>query len=355
MNRVLLIIWLFVATCFLWRGLTTVPWEGDSLAYHLPIAGLISEGRIWQAKSFVSFLYYYPATAESIIAAMMKTHIPLNLFGWLGWIVLFWLCKRWAGITFAVSVALLPSVLRLIPTQTVDIWVAVFWLMSYLALKNKSVLSGLFLGLLVGTKYSGLFLAGALMLVFYRELFYKFNLKSLFFGFLGFMVGGMWYLRNWIVMGNPLYPSSLLGWIGDPNFKLLNWQAWMTVVHYPVKFLTALNSEFLLWWLAVVLVFKKINKLSIIVVLNLILYLFSPSWPENVLSDLRYLYPVIIPAMYLLWEYLNNRHLSEVYQYIALVSAVAVIPQLDYQPKLFVMVIGIIALWTLSRRKYLQS
>lgn len=348
MNRSLLFIFLFVAGYYFFQAVTTVPWEGDSLAYHIPIAKLIMENKIWQTKYFSYNLFYYPATAESILAGMMFLSFPVNLFNWLAWVVVFWQTKKWQGGNFAVAICLMPSILRLITTQTVDIWLLVFWLAAFWAVKNHKSVAGLFLGLLLGTKYSGLFYALALVIIVGGKNLFKMNFKQwLVFGG-GLMVGGgWWYLRNWWQTGDPLYPGSFLGWAGDPSFKLLHWQAWMNIWQYPQRFFTAMTSEFQIWWLGflalpVAWVKKTLRPIIVLAYINLGLYLLSPSWPENVLSDLRYLYVAVVPMLAVWFEFLKNKTWLF---YMTLACGIVVLPQLNYQPKLNLLMLLLLGLW----------
>ncbi|MDO8487981.1 MAG: hypothetical protein Q7S31_01570 [bacterium] len=336
--RLALILVGFVLIYFTYIGLTTLPWEGDSLAYHLPISELIIRGKIFGPQLFSPSYFYYPATAETLLAGMLKVGLPANLFNMVGWIILFLLCRKLGGTVFAAAIVLLPSVVRLISTQTVDIWLAVFWLGSWLALVKRHPAVGLLLGLLSGTKYSGLLYAAVLWLFYSREI--SLNL------ILGWLVGGgFWYVRNWMWMGNPVYPATVGIWPGDPQFKLLNWPAWMTVVRQPVHFLVSLISEFLIWPIAILATIKpQVSRLMWLAAANFGVYLILPSWPENTLSDLRYVYPAVIPAILAVF-----RVWPRWAEIATFVSGLAVLTQLNYHPKLFVVYILLVSIWSLRK------
>ncbi|MFN8400658.1 MAG: glycosyltransferase family 39 protein [Anaerolineales bacterium] len=74
---------------------------------------------------------------------------------------------------------------------------------------NKWItLSGMMAGIAMGTKYQSFFipLVGVLLLVIWRET----NLQRLKrvsqFSFVSLLTGSIWYIRNWLYMGNPFYP-----------------------------------------------------------------------------------------------------------------------------------------------------
>src|SRR4030066_690766 len=80
MGKATIAIWFMVGMYFGYFGVVTKPWEGDSLAYHIPIARIISEGRWGDRAALSSPLYYYPGGSEALLAVMMRLGLPLNLF-----------------------------------------------------------------------------------------------------------------------------------------------------------------------------------------------------------------------------------------------------------------------------------
>jgi hypothetical protein len=127
-------IWILTAVYFFYQGVTTVASEGDSIMYHLPIARSVLDGTVFTGKNFFDAFAYYPGTGETIVAGMIALGIPLNLFNWAGWVMLFWVVRVWglkrglsgelATIT-AIAVTMLPTAMRLFHSQLVDIWMAV--------------------------------------------------------------------------------------------------------------------------------------------------------------------------------------------------------------------------------------
>lgn len=342
-------IWIIVLAYFAWQGVTTPAWEGDSLAYHIPIAGNIAVGK-W--GNIDNWLEYYPGMGEMILAGFMKLGIPLNLYNVVGWAALFWICRKLGGSLFAAAVCLLPSVVRLIPTQTVDIWLAVFGL---LAVSQLSVLSsqlrgwikfGIFLGLLIGTKYSGLGFAAVLLIAAVL----KTRSKNFILAVLvAMLVGGFWYARNWAEKGHPLYP------MGAPNFHTLDRREWMIPVYYPAKFAEAVFSEYLIWPVLGLLVVWRKPMLAFLAGGNFLVYLFIPAGVENVLSDLRYIYLVVIPLMLAVFMWAKDKKKEEELGVLAILMMAVVLTQLDYHPKLFVAVMTIWILGNWPRRQLLSQ
>jgi hypothetical protein len=366
-NRIIVVgIWLLVFGYFAWWGGTRPVWEGDSVAYHLPIAQMVSQGRWLDQEAFWKPWYYYPAMGEVLLAGWMATGLPANWFNLLGWVILsgvvYGLGRRLrlgkeAAVIAAVTVAMWPSVIRLIPTQTVDIWVAVWWVSAALKLMKKDfVWAGVFLGMLVGTKYSGLIFALILILFFYN------NLKNHFwYWFIPMiLIGGFWYLRNWILVGNPVYPMDIswLGWKGEPNLVLFTGKPIATLFSAPWSVIEALISEYLMWAGLLLLPLVVRNKWTILGLLNFGVYLLLPSRPENIVSDLRYIYPAMIPLLLAAWRKWGTPlrlkasegqggQRGEWLKLVSVLGMAAGMTQLDYHPKLFAIVIlgAVIGIW----------
>ena len=62
-------IWVIVLAYFVWQGVTTPAWEGDSLAYHIPIARNIAVGRWGNFEG--TWLQYYSGTGAVILAGLL--------------------------------------------------------------------------------------------------------------------------------------------------------------------------------------------------------------------------------------------------------------------------------------------
>ncbi len=348
----------FIFVYFFYKGITTLPWEGDSLAYHLPIARNLLSGKY---TNFQSLLEYYPGASEIILAALMATHVPLNLFNLFGWLFLFAVCYKLArhfglqkesSIVFSAAVAMLTSVVRLIPTQTVDIWLAAFYLYSVLLLERPKntwryyLLLGTSVGMVVGSKYSGPLFTLPLIVLYGPRFIRKINIKWIASLLPICILGLSWYFRNWYFMGAPLYPSS------SDSFRLLNWQLWKTPLLLPngtFLLIQALLSEYLIWIISPIIALKtKISPLKFLGFANLAICMFLPTWPENIISDLRYTYVAFIPLVLVTFLSFQDNNRSEEISLAAILAMISVVPQLDYFPKLFVLVPAVLLLFSLK-------
>lgn len=366
-SKLAISLFLFIIIYFIYAALTTTP-EGlkevDSLTYHIPIAKTLAEGKLFFVPETVSGIGHYPAISESILAIFIKLGLPLGLFNVLGLSLLLYICvrlgllyglKKQDAIVFGVSVVALNTIVRLVPAQKNDIWLAIFFLWSlYLLSKPKENLSyfltlGLSLGFLIGVKYSGILFAFVLLVVFWKRLL-KFVNRYRLIALVApvFVFGFFWYLRNYLVIGSPFYPVSLLGFPGNPHF------------YYYVAFKTLMSSrgfilwtesfisEYLIWAMAPLAIIyillrkerkrllKDLYPLIIIGFLNIIVYLRLPTAliRQNIISNLRFTYPVMIPFMLAVFLLAKKIRASEQLNAIALLSSFAILPQLAYRPKI---------------------
>jgi hypothetical protein len=369
-TKIALFLFLYVVVYYFYLGITTTPEivnESDSLGYHLPIAREIAKGNLLPPKIGLG-LGYYPASAEVILALFIKFGIPLNLFNLLGLVLLFVILAKLGqafglGVStfvFAVSVSTLNSVLRLVSTQTVDIWLVFFFFLSLYFLQNLQKNLGHFiklgtaLGFLIGAKYSGPFYAIVLLFMYRKKLLQSCDSKKLI-GLLTpiGMFGLFWYLRNFWLTENPFYPGKLLNFPHDPNCLIQNWSPLKTIFLFENGgrlFIQSLISEYLFWPVAFLLAFylmalvymnkveikSKVVTLMKLGVACFFVYLFSPSWPINMVSDLRYLFPSIMSMVLVTFVVARKYKLEKELGLLALLSSFSVLAQLSYRPKLVV-------------------
>lgn len=352
---------------FLYFGITTTPEilnESDSLIYHIPIAKGFSEGNFIPPK-ILQGLGFYPSASELILAVFILLRIPLNTFGILAFVLLFYFAKKTAetfglsketSIIYAGSIVTLQSVLRWPLNQTVDIWLAVFFLASlYLfkrpAQEDKYFLSlGIANGFLIGTKYSGLPFLLILILIFGGELFHKINFRKLLIYLIPVLVFGLsWYFRNTLLTGNPLYPANFFFLQGDPEFSRVDSASWSVlgnIFKHPaflLKFFEALIGEFLVWcftfFVAIYVLWKRnfskeVFKLSLVGMLTFLIFLiFLPASP--IVSNLRYIYPSIFVLV--LSTFLMFKRKLELLFALCFISAIFSVINLSYHPKILVL------------------
>ena len=224
--KISLLIFGYVAVYCIFIGFTSTPQEADSLSYHLPLANQLLKLQIFQIDYNKNPLFLYPAAGEIILALFQFFSLPLNLFNVLALVCLFGINYQLAktikltqasGLIFAVSSCLLPVVLRIIPTQKIDLWLSIFFLTSLLLLLQKPItkknyfLLGLTLGLLSGSKYSGLALTLLLVVFYYQNWRQNLHLDKLIIFLIPFiLLGGFWYIRNYYLTGKAFFIPAYL-------------------------------------------------------------------------------------------------------------------------------------------------
>jgi hypothetical protein len=380
LNQISLIafhLFLYLFLSFFYSGFTTVPSEGDSLAYHIPIAESILDGSVFNPSRDGYALGFYPGSAEIILSLFMLLHLPLNLYNVLGWVVLaflsYYLARSYKkehslAVIYAVSVVTVISMIRLLNNQTIDIWLAVFFTWSFLLLKTPQktlhyfLQLGIAVGLLIGSKYSGPLYAGVLFLFFGRELIrYITPLRSVVFLLPLTLFGLSWYIRNLYLTGNPLYPQPILFLPGNPEFHLMEWVGWKTILFYPnglgLMFF-ALFQEYLLWSLLPVMgVYgliksrvirdkrKERRALIAIGMLNFLIFFFLPSTGNNIITYLRYMFPAFIPLILVFFLLMEKHKKAGFILPLFLMQPFLAITMTPHRPKLMLLFFIIAALF----------
>jgi len=361
LSKVYLLIAGFFLVYFSYQAFITAPSEGDSLAYHLPIARNIIDN-VWTDfekvdASVNGLLQYYPASSHVILAFFVWLNIP-QFFNVFGLVILGFISfhlgksiglKNESAVIAAISIVSLTSLIRLVLTQTIDIWLAVWFVAALDSLytfrpATKMVLyAGVALGMLIGTKYTGPFFALLLLTIFRNKFLTKrFMNHSIYFVISIVVLGLFWYLRNFIAKGDLFYPAS------HPLFHLDEAYTWQTVFASPKSlgfFLQALVSEYGIWvfglmTMPVIIFSKKINKttktFASIALLSFFIHLLLPASPDNTLSDLRYAAPTFIAAIFTLFLYVKERGRGFELALLGLMPLLAVFSlKVSHQPKIF--------------------
>lgn len=329
-GKLFLIIFSTILILLAYKGIITPPSEGDSVDYHIPIAksylsGLILDPVMIPAPGHIRF---YPSNTEGILALFILGKIPLGLFNVVAIFLLFTVCVVLAkkfklpahiSIIFATSIVTLNGVLRWGDTQIIDIWLATFFLSAVIFLESiKPTLKhflflGIFLGFIIGAKYSGPFLAAGLVLVYIMPL-----IKNLsFFRFMAMMIpvillGLSWYIRNVSLIGNPFYPQKILFFKGEEatiistsvlTILTKSWHGFFGTIN-------AILTEYLAWTVIVpiclILILKKKYRHRLMpyrLITSALLVTFFSLWlPSSqhtyiMVSSLRYF---IIPGILLI-------------------------------------------------------
>jgi hypothetical protein len=349
---------------FFYEGMITLPTEGDSLTYHIPIAQSILKGQIFKPNFYLG---YYPSNAETLLSLFLLLHIPLNIFNVFGWILLFFALlflgksfglKYELSIVYSISICMVHGMIRWLNTQVIDIWLALFFVLSLLLLqtiknnKKHFLYLGIVFGLLIGTKYSGPLFALVLLIIYFKQIKNKLTLINvlLFFTPVIFL-GGFWYIRNILLVHNPVYPQPLLSLSGMPKWDIFHVQVWKATLFYPQKMINAYIAEYMIWPLLLLpiigvifyMIFKKkvisqgIKELLAIGICNFVIYLFLPTSSEYniIVSSFRYSYPSLIPLMLSMFLFFQNIK-KESYLILATFSNIALLPSLTYRPKLVI-------------------
>ncbi len=210
----------------------------DSLVYHLALPGLYD--RMGRVQMIPSNLYsFFPASIEMIflygINQFPNPEYVINVWQWLVTGALsiavaewtFELCGKRAAIISLVLWWTMPAVLLLTTGAYVDLPLGGFVFLSMRCFqfgRNESnakwlVLSGLFSGFAMATKYTGavcpIILTSVLLFDFVRFKRISMRLVCLFV-FSAAVPIVPWLVKNWMAIGNPVFPF-LYKWLGGAD------------------------------------------------------------------------------------------------------------------------------------------
>lgn len=223
------------------------PWDYDGLMYHLPGPRLYLENSAvvpdidnWHAND--PFTWEMVSTVGLVFGDDVFAKLLHYSAGWLYVLAAVLFAKRWLSSDDAVLSA---GVLLTIPTipmwaafAYIDLgWAAFEFLALFVAMIGWStkqrryyVVAGLFSGLAIGSKYLGLIgfavLGVFIALAHIRKGWKTFLRDILAFGLPAVMVASPWFLKNWIWLGNPVYPL----YFGGPGWdatRLSNYMGYL--------------------------------------------------------------------------------------------------------------------------------
>lgn len=370
LSKICLLFFLYIVVCYFYIGLTSIPHEGDSLNYHIPIAKAYLDGSVFFPEKIkgVVFLKHSPGASESFLSVLYLLRIPPNLFNVFGVIFLFFsllfLGKNFKlskelNVVFSTSIVTLNGIVRWLDTQIIDIFLASFFVLSLALLQKPErkityfIKLGVVFGLLIGSKYTGLLFAAVLILIYGRKLIQYLTLKNVVFFIIPFSVLGIsWYLRNYISTGNPTYPQGFL-FFKDAGFDILKLQVFRVVSSSWYGFFGTLNafiSEYMIWFLSLPLsvlyilyrVYKKKRvdqgffPLVFVGLLNCFIYLFLPSDNKDyiMVSVIRYSYSAIIPFILIIFLMAQKYKKESIIGIVALCCMFLIGFPMGYNPKL---------------------
>ncbi|MBI4849369.1 MAG: hypothetical protein HY808_12485 [Nitrospirae bacterium] len=242
----------FISACWIiFLGYLFPSYTWDALWYHLPIVGYIMQsGAIKEVSnhSFINqFINIFPKNIELFFLwniIFLKSDVISDLcqllFTFIGMLTIYSIAVKlkvgekhaaWAGLLFFFA----PVIILQSSTNYVDIAVSVLFLVAINFLLCNSypssfslLLAGLTTGILLGSKGSGplfVIILSAAFLVKEVITYLKLQeIKSLsktqalakssrlyLIYFLApiLLIGGYWYVKNWILYGNPVYPMEI--------------------------------------------------------------------------------------------------------------------------------------------------
>lgn len=382
LSRIGLIVFIYILLYKFFIGFSAIPSEGDSVDYHIPIAQNIANGNYFNFEYYKMPQYYYPAVSEAILSVFIAFGIPLGIYNIVALIILFFVLIKLGqvfglsksfSLIFALSICTLGAITRWLDTQIIDIWVAVFFASTLILLQSNKrtikdyFLIGLFLGALVGSKYTGFLYGGVLTVVYFKSLIANLSYQKFLAALLPFLLVGIpWYIRNFIVMQNPFYPVDNPLFKGDIVFKE---RVWNIMLSYPVEKFNAFFSEYKLWVLSIfALPFflkirskvstkeaKKVIILSTIGLLNFLLYLaFVSSYQEWIMvSVMRYAFPVFIPLILSVFVIAQVKKWEIWLSYLSFMGMI-IFNSFTYYPKLDLLLVPIsfVAFYILDRKGF---
>lgn len=232
------------------------PYQWDEAVYHYISPYVLNNEMVWHFRGLYSqlprlletaFISLFALTRTYATARLLHLAIYLSALASLYLFISSRLGRSWAVMAIAVvfyllSHLLLGSTSGYIDTGTTS-FILITWLltMEFVSSKSQSALWSfpLFAGLAVGAKYnslapiavSGFVLAVSRFRHGIRLSLSRFVVSAIFF----LCLGGYWYVKNWAVTGNPLYPfffSCRTGGCGQGQ-AFFDWAEPLTLTNLP--------------------------------------------------------------------------------------------------------------------------
>ncbi|OGM08466.1 hypothetical protein A2159_01460 [Candidatus Woesebacteria bacterium RBG_13_34_9] len=363
--KISLLIFLYYLTYYIYQGvINPIPGLGDSWDYHIPISQTILNGSFLHLTDVKLPQWYYPGSSEAINSIFIFFHIPLTLSNVLAVLILllslyklgkvFGLGKLYSFL-FSLTFVTLNVILRWINSVNVDIWMAVFFVWALILLENPRkeltyfLKLGFVAGVIIGSKYSGLYIIVVLSLFYTKKIISAVNTKGIIAFIIPFSIFGLfWYVRNYLITGNPFYPTPIFNFPGIEIFNGL--RVYSVTLERPLDIFNALFSEYKMWMfvvlIALIMVFRRIiiykkfkldqmYMLYLLGLVNFIIYFNFPSdYPKSVMvSSLRYSYTSFIPLILAVFLQMKKLKKEELLGYFSIGNMIMVM-SLNYHPKL---------------------
>lgn len=235
-HAIVLAVLVFLAYAWILAAAYYLPPRGiDDIGYHLPAVFEYTRSHEIRLLPLTIPPFAYPENAELLFLwPVLFTHdktmvdaanIPFVL---LSVLTVYAMARHFSvaknnALFVALLYALCPVVLMQAGVNYVDIIVSVFLLLSiYFSLRYSEhhrtldiTLAGLSIGLMCGMKYTAPFLALPVQILILPALRKgKWRHTALYVSII-VLAGGWWYLRNWFLLGNPLYPMQFHSSVPD--------------------------------------------------------------------------------------------------------------------------------------------
>lgn len=364
--KILLLFTLFIYSYAMFVGLRhPIPALGDSFDYHIPIANMILSGQILHPGEVPLGQWYYPGASNVFHALFLWLQIPLTLSNLLPIailsVVLWYLARTfalggWMSMLFSLSIVSLTVFHRWGNAVSIDVWVAVYTISILTILKRKThtdwtyVGIGVLWGMLLGSKYLVGIYPLVLLILFGKEFLASMSLKRIIYVLSPIIIlGGWWYVRNYVLTGNPFYPLSMFGFMGDGLF-LHTPAVWKTMLTHPLDVMNAIFSEYKLLGVGIgaVLIYgashwKKMTKDSRLLLIAgaslCMVFCLFPMDPKSwiMVSSLRYSYSFAILFILCLFLVAKQWKKERELGYLVLLNAFPVLT-MAYYPKLLILV-----------------
>lgn len=381
-----ILLYLFMYHLYNGAVVHTIPLDGDSVDYHLPIASFYLNGTILNPNISLP-LHLYPSAPHMFLALFKVLNLPINTYNLIWWTLLLPLLtylgwklglRKYYSIIFASTICTLHVIVRWANSQVVDIALLFFYCATLILLLDprKSIkyfaLLGITSGFLIGSKFPGLIFFLILVTILHKKVVKKLNPKgAIAFAIPFSLIGLVWYIRNTVLKGNPFYPIAIPPFKGDLTFPDRVWNVFLSL---PAENINAAISEYHIWFLAplvcIVTLFlirkQKIPKnkntknaavLASIGLLNLCIYPFLPSdFKEHIMvSSLRYSYPMFIPLILSIFIIASEYKKEALLSLVAISSTILLHPFTYYPKLLFLYIPAILLLYYLDNAGYLTK
>jgi hypothetical protein len=386
--KVTLLIFLYSIIYAFYTGLLNpVPTLGDSYGYHIPISLGILNGSFLIPHNFTTktlVFMFNPGASEAINSLLFLIHIPLTLSNVFA-ITILSFCTFFLGLKFkleyyyallfALTITTLTVIYRWVNYVNIDIWLAVFSTSALILFKEPKksyryfFLLGFVLGMLVGSKYSSWPIVIVLLIVYGKSVITSLNFKRFLAFLLPFSIFGLfWYIRNYLAVGNPVWPICTFSLPCDSYYYVgYAHQMWYMTLQYPSTMINAFFGEYKLWILSpllpIFILYAKLKRkdklpydalvLCFIGIANFVFLSVAPTdrFPWVMVSSFRYSYSMFIPLILSIFI-LASYYKKEVWLGFFAIANIFPAITMSYYPKLILFYLPIAILCFYLLKKY---